>query len=163
MEQAVYILNNDFFDKEGTVDFDDVANRIEELTKTERIILVYDPFCGSVFQDLANKNLEVELREVMLSYYGALEKLDKHQLTWLQLNEFLDYHISIMNEIMITVDFMAYSISAIGCLPVVIADKKLFLYYHINPYFEIDNKFYLINEKQYLKSVGSLYEKSEKV
>lgn len=163
MDQALYILNNDFFDKESELDFEDIADRIEDLTKTERIILVYDPFCGETFQRLTNDLKEQELRELMLKYYGALEKCDKHQFEWYQLNEFLDYHIEILNEIMITVDFMTYSISSIGCLPFEISDKKMFLFYHINPYFEVDNKFYLIGENQYLRAIDDLLKDYEKV
>jgi hypothetical protein len=157
MNQALYILNSDFFDRKETIDYDNVAEKIEGLTKTERIIMIYDPFCMKIFQKLASDKDESKLREIMVQYYGSLEKLDKHKLTWPQLSEFAEFHMDVMNEIMISVDFFNFSVSSIGCLPMKMGKKKLFLYFHINPYFEIPNKFYMIKERDYLKSVGDLY------
>ena len=83
-------------------------------------------------------------------------------MEWYQLNEFLDYHMTVLNDIMISIDFMKYSISSLGALPMTIAGQKLFLYYHISPYLEVKDKFYLINEKDYINAVGDLWNSEEK-
>ena len=158
MDQALYILNDDFFDKKGPVNLDEISEKIESLTQSERVIMVYDPFCGSLFQKQATLKQEEKLRNNIIGYYGALEKINKRKLSWYQLNEFLSYHMQILNDIMISVDFMAYSISSIGCLPLTISGTRQFLFYHLNPYYEVPDKLYMIKEEEYMKCVGDLWE-----
>jgi hypothetical protein len=159
VKQSIYILNKDFFEKGAPLNFDDVAERIDKLTDTERLILVYDPICGKVFQDLAKKHEDDILKDILISYYGMLEKRDKHKLSWNQLTEELNHHIGVMNEILISVDFLNVSVSATGVLPFKMSDKKLFLYYHINPYIEVEDKLYLIKEQEYIQAVGNILKK----
>jgi hypothetical protein len=158
VNQALYVLNNDFFDKKTNIDYDTIAEKIESLTATERILLVYDPFCGDLFQKLANKQHEEELNDILIDYYGKLEKCKTHQLEWYQMNEYIDHHLGVINEIMISVDFLKYSISAVGCLPLTVAGKRLFLYYHLNPYFEVPNRLHLVSEKKYLTIANKVLE-----
>ena len=156
MHQAVYILNNDFFDKKADINYSDISLKIDELTKTERIILVYDPFCSNIFEELANSHQEELLEQIVTSYYSELEILNNNKITWYQLNEFCNYHLDILNDLMLCVDFIKYSVSSIGVLPLTINKHKLFIYYHLNPYFEVDNKFYLLKQKDYISAISQI-------
>ena len=148
MNQSIFVIRRDFFDNPlGGLIY--TKKLIDENCHSEKLALIYDPVAEDFFNHVAKSDKDI-FEEVVSNFYSGIEaKSGLESLSWYQLDEVVNFHLTFLNPLLYEINdrFGGY---LMGCLPLMHYEPVMYLYFCMSKY-DIEDVYLLMSGPIYLK------------